>query len=84
MPQKGEKELDISSVDSVIDRLIKEVRYYKSRLEEVKVILSRTADDADRLTLLGALKNLAKENKELKAENQALNKELDTLIRKSK
>ena len=84
MDKKTSKTQEISKVDSVIDRLINEVRAYKAKLDEARVILSKTGRDHEKLSILGGIKKLADENKDLKAQNRALNDELDNLIRKKR
>lgn len=71
-----------TKVDEVIDRLINEVRSYKARIDNARNVISTTGRDHERLTLLGGINKLIRENKELEAKNKVLNKELDNLSRK--
>jgi uncharacterized protein YacL (UPF0231 family) len=82
LPTGPPKSEDTSKQEEVIDRLINEVRNYKTKLQEIREAISRAGIDFEKLTVIGAIKKLLLDNKELISEVSALFKEIDNLRRK--
>jgi hypothetical protein len=77
----SEKESN-TKVEEVIDRLINEVRNYRIKLQDIRKAISSFGIDFEKLTVIGAIRKLASDNKELKDEVKALKKELDNISRR--
>jgi predicted nucleic acid-binding Zn-ribbon protein len=71
-----------TKVEEVIDRLINEVRNYRIKLQDIRKAISSFGIDFEKLTVIGAIRKLASDNKELKDEVKALKKELDNISRR--
>jgi len=71
------KEQDL---ETVVDRLLEEVRHKNMLLDEIKAEVYRANRDYERLTVVGAIKNLHTTLNEVECENRKLNKELQRLI----
>lgn len=62
--------------DEVIDRLLSEVRQKNVQLEEIRAEVLRAGRDYERLTTVGAIKNLRLKLDEVEKENRKLKEEL--------
>lgn len=72
-----EKDTDL---EPVVDRLLSEVRHKNVLLDEIKTEVYRANRDYERLTIVGAIKNLHTTLHEVECENRTLKKELERLI----
>lgn len=68
------------NLEPVVDRLLEEVRHKNVLLDEIKAEVYRANRDYERLTIVGAIKNLHTTLHEVEDENRALKKELERLI----
>lgn len=69
-----------ANLEPVVDRLLNEVRHKNVLLDEIKAEIYRANRDYERLTVVGAIKNLHTTLHEVECENRALKKELERLI----
>lgn len=66
--------------EAVINRLLTEVRQKNVLLDSVRLEINRANMDYEKLSMVGAVKNLRLRLKEVEAENRKLKKENDRLI----
>lgn len=72
--------MDIEDPDNTITRLLNELRGAYEALDVIKAEIGRVGPDYDRMSPVGAIRQLAGHARSLAAENRRLHKELDRLI----
>jgi hypothetical protein len=69
-------EAEYYTLSAVLETVIEEARHYRSILGEIKDEASKADPAYHKLSVIGVIHLLTKENKALKKENKALYKEL--------
>ena len=73
----------MKELHDTIDRLISEVRLKDDQLAEIKLEICKANRDYERLSVLGAIRNLRMALEEAETEIKRLQKDFDDLIFKS-